>query len=275
MILYNSSFKLVGISKELLTLFGFTSFGGFMAKHSDVSDFFSNDNIKQEDGKNYLKELIDAKKYKADITINLPRKSVESSLFINEFYMDDEVMYEVDIVAISSSDKEESAILENKRKQKDRTLSNNYKISNIFDHEYKKELAYIEKQRVTSEQTMDESGIIDSSWIEKTATNLGLSIDDFYSFLNTFITSAKEKEEELFESLLSGNKEVSSSILSQMKEPAGVLDLQPIIKQIYYLENSNPDEIRENFRKYQNLITNMEEIITKRKAIWTLVYQTP
>ena len=52
-----------------------------------------------------------------------------------------------------------------------------------------------------------------------------------------------------------------------MKEPAGVLDLQPIIKQIYYLENSNPDEIRENFRKYQNLITNMEEIITKRKAI--------
>lgn len=238
-----------------------------MAKHSDVSDFFSNDNIKQEDGKNYLKELIDAKKYKADITINLPRKSVESSLFINEFYMDDEVMYEVDIVAISSSDKEESAILENKRKQKDRTLSNNYKISNIFDHEYKKELAYIEKQRVTSEQTMDESGIIDSSWIEKTATNLGLSIDDFYSFLNTFITSAKEKEEELFESLLSGNKEVSSSILSQMKEPAGVLDLQPIIKQIYYLENSNPDEIRENFRKYQNLITNMEEIITKRKAI--------
>ena len=267
LILYNSSFKLVGISKELLTLFGFTSFGGFMAKHSDVSDFFSNDNIKQEDGKNYLKELIDAKKYKADITINLPRKSVESSLFINEFYMDDEVMYEVDIIAISSSDKEESAILENKRKQKDRTLSNNYKISNIFDHEYKKELAYIEKQRVTSEQTMDESGIIDSSWIEKTATNLGLSIDDFYSFLNTFITSAKEKEEELFESLLSGNKEVSSSILSQMKEPAGVLDLQPIIKQIYYLENSNPDEIRENFRKYHNLITNMEEIIAKRRAI--------
>ncbi|MCI6988556.1 MAG: hypothetical protein MR902_03175 [Campylobacter sp.] len=269
MVLYNSNYKLVGMSKDILLMFGFISFGGFYANHDDISEFFiKEDGYFYPKGESFLPELLKQKSVRdTKVLLNTPNSQSEAYIFASEIFgiNQNEKMYEVDIIKISNVNVAIKSKVTNRLND-----TNEYKnefdmeIPSIFKQEYKKELEYMQKQNSNNEQNIKD-GKMSVEWFENTAKNLELSKNSFSKFLTVFVSGAKEKEEALYESLLSGNKEISSSILDYIKDPASVLDLRQVIGILYELENSPVSEIASKFREYQNIINQLEKIATQRK----------
>lgn len=230
MILCDSSFNLLGISKNLLSLLEYESFDDFFLKNSNINEFLIDNNYEQTTENDYfIRNIIN--KNNVFLTIKTGKnRNIEVEVFIDKFNFNNNqsIAYEINLVKI-----DESSFC--KFTKQEANLSLNAQLG------------------------------IDEKWLTDGAKYLGIHIDDFEFFIKELIKSAQEKESILYEALVSGNKNLSYAIISFLKDPAKTLNIKPIISALDALENTENSLIEENFANFQYTLNTINKFLQKRK----------
>lgn len=267
MFLYNSNFELVAVSDKLLNFLKVSEVDGFVTTYGNIcnciasqeqvlADSLSNDRV-------FLTNLCQCAKYTKVTIKNLVNEDREVFIFAENILINGNNFIVVNFLFFYELDLINAKNIEKFDRYK---LIKDDNFPNIFRNEYLKELEFLKKQEENDEKNFDYSNLsLTKAWFEQTAQNLGFGIDDLYGFLQSFVEEAKGKEEELFESLLSGNRDKYVEILSYIKETAEVLNLKIVKTSIHELEISNKDNIASNFRKYQNMIEQINTIVSRKE----------
>jgi len=238
-ILYDSSMRLLGVSKRLLGLFGYESFDAFYADHTDVFGYFIEEAGFVRPSKGYVNVLLEHDGAALQVLI----KSIDESIFIADISADE----------ISTA--------------------KNGKIFQVSLHNLQERTApeVIEPEPepapVVDEGPLEyvESKFINEFWIQRNANRLSFAQNDYYSFLDDFIKLARSNSEQLHESLISGNVEMSNSIISRLKDTAAALDVAPLNEILSQLDRANRQNVGQVFDNYQEIVNAIDKIVTKRK----------
>lgn len=254
MLLYNSDFKLLGMSWSALNLVGYHSFGSFCASNSDISDLFLTQN---EQDSHYIESLL-----KSDKPLNVDIKDKDGKAIKTDIYLEKINDSEYYLVFLSASGEKESI---NKWKTNifDKKYSSSFLVSNIFRQSFNAETERLEKEKFHNNINKDS---VDMEWFLFTLKELGIDESGFLNMLDELVKYSDENSEILHESLIFGDKKTYSPIFAKIKDTSSTLDIKPLLKCIYKLENSQISEISVNFREYQGIITEIKKIINKRNA---------
>lgn len=257
MLLYNKDFVLVGMSASALKLLGFPSLNSFHSLYNDISELFID-----EDGNHihsdtsYLETIIQTKKPIKAFIDSPNDKIIEVEISLDDFYSKDENMYIASVNHIGSS----ASIKRKSLLDTDKTgRENSLPISNIFEKTFKTETKSIKETKADKDE-------ISVQWLEYTAKKLSLSVEDFTQQLKQLSEQMSQKDELLFESLIIGDKKRVSQIISNIRSKAYSLDIKPLIKVIYRLENSENNEVSANFREYKDIITKINKLTERKNA---------
>lgn len=252
MLLYSSNFELLGMSKSVLDLVGYPSFGSFCSSYSDISDLFIN---KKGDETFYIESMLNSKK-----PLNVELKDRDNKVIKAQMYVEKIENYYV--VFLSPSYKKEfSKTLQTLTL--DRKYSNSFLISNIFRQSFSSEVKRLEEERFHNNANKDS---VDMEWFLYTINKLGVKENSFLQMLDELVKYTDENSEFLHESLVFGDKSSYSNILDKIKDTSKSLGIKPLARSVYKLENSQISEISANFREYQGIITEIKKIIDKRNA---------
>ncbi|CZE47951.1 hypothetical protein [Campylobacter geochelonis] len=263
MILYDSNFKLLGISQSTLLLLGYSGFGSFLSRHSDISELFLSENgfFVQTD-EHFIETIIKNQKAITTLIKTADNKAVEAIIHVDIFFQADiyENQYLVTLEVknhqnLTKNKSVNSVAPYQKRESKLSTLPN------IFEKEYKNSLEDIKNQKM---KNMASGSQLNKEWLAYSAKKLDLDVELFNDLLVNLLVQANEQEEMLYESLLVGDKTQSSLILTTLRDSASTLNIRPLTRAIYNLENSDNNDISDKFREYKDIIMQINKITTKR-----------
>lgn len=272
MILYDSDFKLLGISKVTLELIGCPSLGVFFAKHNDIDEFFiQRDKYLKLSENHFIADFIRYKmNYKDALILSEDGKEQEVIVCLDTFYMKDVIApyYVVKLIKKDSIHTANSrfAYYLNELNTLAEENSKKSKLPNAFLTEYKRESdKYITK---TDREKLENAKLvvnfdINEKWLDGVSKRLDIDTDELKEMLVNFINEAKDKEEELYEAVLLRDKVRSQEIIAFLLDPVNTLGIRPLKEALEKLENSSSDEVSENFRTYQNILENISKIVMK------------
>lgn len=255
MLLYSSNFELLGMSKRILNLIGYPSFGSFIASNNDISDLFTESSKSYRDDVHYIKTILGNGK-PLDVSLRDGKDNIIKLEIRAQELNGDDWYY---LVAIQPEDKKESPAF-----QKPQLVeSKNKSLNNVFLKSYISEIQKIEKDKF-QRNTQKES--VDMEWFLYTLKELDIDQGSFIFALENFIEYSNTHSELLQEALVVGDVSTYSPILAKLKDSSDSLKISPVTRILYRFENSEILENSANFREYQDIILKLEKLIKKRKA---------
>ncbi|NLK66323.1 MAG: hypothetical protein GX282_02490 [Campylobacteraceae bacterium] len=256
MLFYDKNFVLVGMSGSVLKLLGYPSFHSFKSLHNDISELFLDENGNHlHKDIHFVKFMLSKQKNSIKTFISsVDNKTLEIELTLDTCYCNNEELYVVHVNTLKSIvQNRKSLSLENIQNARENSLL----ISNVFEQAYSNEMQSINK-------TSDEE--LGSEWLNYNAKKLSMSKDGFAEELKQLANEAIQKDEILFEALILGDKNQIKTILAKIRSKAYFLDIKPLIKILYRLENSENSEISVNFREYKDIITKINKLVERKTA---------
>ncbi|PSM51967.1 hypothetical protein CBLAS_0498 [Campylobacter blaseri] len=102
MILYDSNYKLVGISKKLLNSFGFFDFGSFQAQHDDITSFFIEADFDLGSYNHFIDYMLkNKKKYIYVVFKTDKQKKLNLKFSMDYFYnINKTICYAIDVIEV-------------------------------------------------------------------------------------------------------------------------------------------------------------------------------
>ena len=192
MILYDSDFKLLGISKVTLELIGCPSLGAFFAKHNDINEFFiQKDKYLKLSENHFIADFIRYKMNFKDVLIRSEDgKEHEVVVCLDTLYMGDIIAphYVVQLIKKDSVRGIDNRFAfhinelnafseENVRKSR---------LPNAFLTEYKRESDRYNMTKANKEKQISDNKI-DEKWLEGVSSKLDIDVDELKGMLKNFI----------------------------------------------------------------------------------------
>ncbi|MSN95794.1 hypothetical protein F1B92_01045 [Campylobacter sp. FMV-PI01] len=260
MVIYNSNFKLIGMSNSILNLIGYPSFDSFCSKYNDIYDLFLNDQC-FADCKHYTQYLLQSQKTTMINIKTFQNTIVKCIVFVDILHKNDSCDEFYMVCFLPQNIKNEKILsnvllLNQNYKNNNKFIPNNL---NIFVKEYEREILANQEREKENELNLKKS------WLDINLQRLELDESNFILLLEEFINKTVKTEEFLHEMLLLGEKENYINLLINLKDSAQSLGIKSIVKILHKLENLKKDEISATFREYHYIITQMRKNIMKRK----------
>lgn len=233
MLLCDSHFRIIGISKDTLQLLGY----------KDENEILGNNpyNLFMYKKGNFInfKSFINGATIPECIT---KKDKKEISIVINEFFFNnsEDMAYEIDIlvndltaqnISETNSDLEKSGDLEKENE--------------------------ILEEKIPLEEENDEKE--DYGWLMQTIKDLQMDPMDFYNFLQSFIQDANEKIEILQEAIIFKDYKVINETVHELRDSAILLNIEPVLNTLEDIKESYSDEIFENFKKFKKVLDQISK----------------
>lgn len=247
MVLYNQNYEMIAISRDTLSMFGFSDPTLFFKTHSDISEFFAKHICVYDKNRHFI-----------DFICNNPKYNIQNMVFklqngdILNAYMDIEIVY--------PKDKTEYfyrvSITKTMLYEKNPTNPQNLNSDSIFN------FTNSNTQNINEKPKQEHK--VDSAWLWDTFSFVNLPKDKFAKLLYEFIKKAEYSYEKLYEAKLFNQIDVVNKAVKDLANCAYELKFSDFLKILINIQIScNDEDINEYFNKYKDFVKKLNEIAKK------------
>lgn len=262
MVLYDSNYKIIGVSKSVLDILDFDSPKDFYLNFVDVDDLFLDKKDK------YFVDVIlnDPTNTPNGITIKLINGSL-ANIHINTVPFclrnSEENIYQISITPAVVRDGIDDYSLMNSFQTQHSINSKKpeLRVPNLSVG-YTKNIVKLE-QEPSIEEKIPETSIVlgpNKQWFDEISSHLDMSEDDLKIILSELVIDLRQSGELFYESILLGNIANSTEILERLRDSAMTLNLSSLTEILDKF--SNPKyETSQTYKEYNDFIGQIERLI--------------